>query len=210
MGYRKLHFAVSAIVSVTVVSVLIFTLMSTQLAMAALPLTDVVGIGGLYLNADSFTGKNAQVYPVKGTGIDGPSEPVDADTPVCKQRPMLAITLNDANVQGFEVRKDLKLPHLAERWMTIELDQPFGSIDANNITFYTTQLEVDTLTLRNVLIREGRPEEGGQDPAIAPRNQDLTEITNKKWGPYSGEFYLEGGNTTENGPPGLNASDAQA
>ena len=218
MGYARLRFAVSMAASLTVVVSLIVMLLSTQIAMAALPLADVVGVGGLYLSADSFQGGGAEVYPVRGQDV-GSGSGVDADTPVCMQRPMLAIELDTAEVSGFQARKDVQLPHLQDRWMTIEISQPdSGKIYGDTITFYTTQLQVDQLDIRNIVIRESQPGQfASQDARVNPRDQNLgatdafgdtVNPTQDKFGPYSGEFYIEGGNAPNN--PGLDAQGAEA
>ena len=130
MGYGKLRFAASFVSSTVIVVAFILFVLSTQIAMAALPLMVVVGIGGLYLSANSFSGQDAIVYPV-----EGPGTPVDADTPVCQSRPMLAIELQTAKVDGFQARKDVQLPHLKDRWVSIEKSLPSGGeINGDQIT----------------------------------------------------------------------------
>jgi hypothetical protein len=217
MAYNRLRLAVSLSFSIGTL-VLVVMLITSQLAVAALPLMDATGIGGIFLQASSFEGNDAKVYPVQGTGIDT-EEPIDADTPVCEQRPMIAIELGDAFIEGFNARKDIQLPHLQDRWMSIEISQPdTGQIDATpdgNITLYTTQLQADELIIRNVLIREGQPGEfASQDATVAPRNQNLLDPntfpdnpTDDKFGPYSGEFYIEAGDTVNPDDPGIVAND---
>lgn len=190
MVYSKSAFAGSFVTSFVVLLLLVAYLVSTPAVLAALPLADVVGIGGLYLEADEFSGNNGEVYPVKGTST---GEPIEADTPVCQSRPMLAIDLQDATVNGFTARKDIELPHLSDRWLSIVIDQGTGSsIEANNLTFFVTQLQVDELLLRNVLIREAQPPATSSQPVdVTPENQN--SATSQKWGPNSGEFYLKAG-----------------
>ena len=216
MGYGRLRFTLSFVISVATVSALILLVLSSQIAMAVLPLADVVGVGGLYLSADSFQGQGAEVYPVRGQDV-GSGSGVDADTPVCLQRPMLAIELDTAEVTGFSARKDLQLPHLEDRWMTINISQTDsasgdGKIYGDQITFYTTQLQVGQLDIRNIVIRESQPGPGTTDTArVNPRNQNIganNNPTTEKFGPYSGEFYIEGGNAPNK--PGLNATGAEA
>lgn len=213
MAYNRLRLAVSLAFSAGIL-ILVVTLITSQLAIAALPLMDATGIGGIFLQADTFEGNDAKLYPVQGTGTDT-DEPIDADTSVCEQRPMIAIELGDAFIEGFNARKDIQLPHLQDRWMTIEIFQPdTGQIDATpdgNITLYTTQLQADELIIRNILIREGQPGEfAGQDATVAPRNQNIGSFdnpTDDKFGPYSGEFYIEAGDTVNPDDPGIVAND---
>jgi hypothetical protein len=191
--------------SVAAVSVFLL-LFSTQIVMAAFPLMDVVGVGGFYLEAEEFTGEEAEVYPVEGDKT-GPTGPADPDTPVCENRPMMAIELNTAFVDGFVARKDLQLPHLEDRWMSIEISQPTGGqIDANRVTFFVTQLGVDDLTIRNVIIREAQDP---NNPRAEPRFMNPSDVSNQKFGPNSNEFYIEGGNSAQ-GKVGLSAVGAEA
>lgn len=197
MVYSRSAFATTLLVSFIVSVVVLGYVFATPAVLANLPLADVVGIGGLYFQADGFSGEVAEAYPVKGSST---GQPIDANTPVCQSRPMIAIDLQQANVDGFTARKDIKLPHLSDRWMSIEISQGSGSsINGEEITFFVTQLFVDRLDLRNVLIREARPPVGSFEPAEEPP-EDQTQVTNEKWGPGSGEFYLKAGF----GPPVLN------
>ena len=164
--------------------------MSSQIAVALMP---VLGIGGFYVEADSFEGEGGVVYPEK-TDF---ASPVATDTPSCEERPMIVIELDEANVDRFDIRKDIELPHLTNRWMSIRIEQPFGStISGDQLSLYTTQLQANDFTIRNIIMREAGPNGNSND----------------KWGPESGEFYLEGGDGVTNPAqnPGIEASGVEA
>jgi hypothetical protein len=152
---------------------LIFLILSSTVVMGLLP---TLGIGGVYVEGETFFGNDGTVYPASNQYTDTPAE-------TCDERPMLAIELQDAIIQGFTFRKDVKLPFIPNRWMSISIVQPSAGtgdsavIDANTITLYTTQLEGQSLLIRNIDLREG--------------------ASNDKFGPNSGELLLEGGANVE-------------
>lgn len=155
------------------VGVLIFLILSSQVAMATFP---VVGIGGLFLTADTFDGEDAIVYPEKGT-IDE-SRGVVTDTMACQERPMLVFDLQGAEATNYALYKDIRVPYFQDEWVTIQIvEENGGVIDASNIQLYTTQLEADTLDVDNIRLAEGGPGAGRSD---------------EKFGPNSGEFILQG------------------
>jgi hypothetical protein len=110
---------------------------------------------------------------------------------------MLAIQLKDgdpsdptpdaASIDGFLLRKDISIPFIPQRYVTVEIEEQNAQITGNGITLYTTQLYTDDLTLVNVEVTEG---EGTQ-----------------KWGPNSGELIIRGGQNTAPGTDGIRASE---
>lgn len=184
MGHSKRRLVAAVISSSVAVSLLVFLILSSHVAMALMP---VVGIGGVYGQIDSFEGNDGYVYPEY---TDGSSFPVATDTPACEQIPMLVVELEDGEVNNFDIRKDIELPHLSDRWMSIRIEQGFGgSIELDSLQIYTTQLAADSLLVRNIQLEEQG--HGG------------------KFGPNSGEFTLEGGQDTSSFTPGLEADGVE-
>lgn len=168
MSYSKDRFTATFALTVLGTAALIFLILSSQIAVAALP---VVGMGGILLSADDFQGNNGKVYPQYGQ-TQGPSHGI-TDTARCKQRPMLVFELDQASVNGYQIYKDVQIPYFEDRWLSVTVDQPSNSISSpETIKIYTTQLTADQLSLINVQMREG--------------------TSSNKWGPNSGEFILEG------------------
>lgn len=174
MSYSPKRFLASFASFTVAVALLIFLILSSQMAMAVLP---AVGMGGVFLDADEFSGQNAVVYPQYGQLSSEYPDRV-TDTATCKQRPMLALRLNGATVDGYSVFKDIRLPYFENQWMSITIDQPSGSIttpDTGTVTIFATQLDVGTLEVDNIKLSEGNSGD-----------------RSNKWGPNSGEFLLEG------------------
>lgn len=187
MGHSRRRLSATFLLSVVAVSLLIFLILSSHVAMALMP---VVGIGGIYAEIDSFEGNDGYVYPEY---TDGTSffDPVGTDTPACEQIPMLVIELEDGEVNNFDIRKDIELPHLGDRWMSVRIEQGFGGqIELDSLSIYTTQLAADSLLVRNIQLEESS--------------------TGGKFGPNSGEFTLEGGQDTGSFTPGLEAEGVEA
>lgn len=182
MGYSGRVLLSSLSLSGLALLLVVFLLLTSQVTMALMP---VVGIGGVYAEIDYFEGNDGTMYP----NIDEWGSPA-TDTPECEAIPMLVIELQDGVVERFDIRKDIELPHLDDRWMSLRIEQPFGaSIDLDEISFYTTQLAADSLLVRNIRAEESNF--GG------------------KWGSDSGEFVLEGGQDTASWEPGLEASNVE-
>lgn len=167
MGYSKKRLIGSISGSTAAVLLLIVLILTSQVVMAALP---VVGIGGVLLQADYFEGNNGVIYPEKGELPDYTGKVTD--TASCQERPMVVFQLDGAQVDGYSVFKDVKLPYFEDRWMTIQIDQENGQLLGNQISIYTTQMTADQLTIRNIELYEG---ESGD-----------------VWGPESGEFIMRG------------------
>lgn len=171
MSYSPKVFVGSLISFTVAVALLVFLVLSSQVVMAVLP---AVGMGGVFLQADDFSGENAVVYPEYGQLSSEYPDRV-TDTATCKQRPMIALELNNAAVNGYSVFKDIKLPYFENHWMSVVIKQPNGAITTpsdGTITIFATQLQTGTLEVDNVKISEGTSE--------------------NKWGDRSGEFLLEG------------------
>lgn len=182
MAYSGRTLAISISLSTASFLLVLFLVLTSQVAMALLP---VVGVGGVYAEIDYFEGNDGTMYP----NIDEAGSPA-TDTPACEALPMLVIQLQDGVVERFDIRKDIRLPHLEDRWMSLRIEQPFGaSISLDEISFYTTQLAADSLLVRNINVQESN--------------------TGGKWGPDSGEFVLEGGQDTGSTTPGLEAENVE-
>lgn len=190
---KKRFFGIFSVATVAV-GTLVFLILSAQIAMATLP---VVGMGGMFLTADSFNGNDAIVYPEKGT-IDEERDVV-TDTTACEERPMLVFDLGGAEAENFALYKDIEVPYFDEQWLTIQIiEEDGGSIEAENAQLYVTQLEADLLEVDNVRLAEAGP-----DPDV--RSTD-------KFGPESGEFILDGDpeGTTPAGEDNLRSTNAKA
>lgn len=185
MEYSYSRLAASLVSSIVVVILLLTLVLSSQVAVALLP---VLGVGGIYGEIESFDGNDGTVYPEYTDGI---GSPVATDTESCEQIPMLVIELEDGTVENFDIRKDIELPHLTDRWMSIRIEQEdTGQIQLDSLQIYTTQLAADSLLIRNIELEESNF--GG------------------KFGPNSGEFVLEGGQDTGALTPGIEASGVEA
>lgn len=186
MTYSKPRFGKSFFLSVVTVSVVVALVLTSQISMALMP---VLGVGGLYVQADVLGGNDGTIYPEHG-GITGDPH---TTTPGCdSHRPMIVFELGDAIVDGFEIRKDLRVPHL-DRYMSITIDEPDGFLVGDTLSVYLTQLEADYLELVNIELYEGGPDGTGGSP----------------WGEESSVFRMEGGFNTDDNTFGVVAVDAE-
>lgn len=157
MGYDPRRFGVGIGGSTIAASAFVVLVLSSQLAMAILP---VLGIGGFYIEADYFYGQDGgTIYPQKGSVDSTPDHGV-TDTFECQERPMLVFELDDARIYGFTMYVDIELP-FQDRWMSIQLEQPSAAdfrdsafIQGDNIKIYSTQFAADYLSLKNVVMTE--------------------------------------------------------
>jgi len=188
MGYSPRKFATSLSAFAVLAALLVFFILSSQVGVAILP---VVGMGGVFLQADEFNGENGVVYPQYGQ-LSSEYPEKTTDTANCKQRPMLAFQLDAASVNGYTIFKDIKLPYFDQRWMSVAIDQSDGSLEAQNgqIKIFTTQLQAGTLELDNVEIAE--------------------QSNGQVWGPNSGEFLLKGDPQDSVAGTDLRATDVKA
>lgn len=193
----------------TAVAVLI-TYMVASSVIAANPLS-IVGIGGFFVEAESLQGEEGLIYPQMGR-LENSS--VTTDSVACEQRPMLAINLQKAEIRGYSIFKDIRLPFTDDRWVSVVVDEPNGRlISKDELTIFNTQLEADWLNLTNVELTEGGlPYQGVDDASDVdsidrsadyepPDNldgaaeginpaRDADDASNEIWGPNSGEFLL--------------------
>lgn len=201
------RFAASFGGSAVLTAVLVVVVIDAGMVFALMP---TVGIGGLYADGQSFEGNVGKIYPVYQTGGSGaPGDPI-TDTPAsgCDTRPMVVFALEDARVSGVSFRKDVEMPFLANRFMSLNVTQPAGAggqpafFNASEIKIYTTQLRATQLIIRNIDMREAGPGGVSGDPG------------DPKWGETSGELYVEGGNTTgtvmPDGTPGAQVPGLEA
>ena len=109
---------------------------------------------------------------------------------------MLVVELNgEARALGFFFRKDVQIPFIQERFMSIKIGEANPvALSGDNIKLFTSQLGGDSLLLRNARVNEGGPGGGSTE----------------KWGANSGEFYLEGGQGTDPTVPGIKAQSVSA
>ena len=185
MTFSKKRFGLSITLSIAVTVFLLYLVISAGFVMGLLP---VVGIGGVYAEGESFSGNVGTIYPEYDDSQSINNEPI-TDTPAsqCEVRPMVVFQLENARVEGIEFRKDLQLPFLTNRWMSLRLIQPSSStgqpafLSGDQVRLYITQLKADELIIRNIDLREAGP--GG------------VSASGPKWGPQSGELYIEGGDT---------------
>lgn len=171
MSHRKRLFTVSFAAASVLLLALIALVLLSQVAVALLP---VLGIGGVMLDADDFNGEEGAMYPQKGQLADHHDRVTD--TAACEERPMLVLDLKTARINGYRVFKDIELPFYDDWWMTIHIDQPTGTIEAEAAKIYVTQLQVDEFVLDNVEVRTAGPDGTSTD----------------KWGSESGEFIMRG------------------
>lgn len=177
------RFGLSITASISVALLLLYLFISAGMVWGMMP---AIGLGGIYAEGDAFTGNVGQMYPVYQTGGSGdPADPL-TDTPgtQCDTRPMVAFSLEDAQVEGAMFRKDLELPFMTNRFMSLVVTQPEGAGDpaffsAEQVDLFITQMRAGQLVFRNIEMREGGPDGTSTD----------------KWGPESGELYIEGGDT---------------
>lgn len=173
--YSWTRLKVSGAGSIAAVALLFYLVVAQQLAVAIVP---VVGIGGVYLQADEFRGDKGLIYPE------------EVETAECEQRPVIVIDFQDAKIQGMSAYKDIKLPHLTDRWMTVQLTQPStASVRGTDAKIYASEFSADFLRAWNSRVSEG----GGW--------------TN--YGPGSDEFLLEA-DPNDNTFPDLKALNMEA
>lgn len=195
MGYSIERLGITVSAATIATGLLIFLLMS-QIAISLLP---VLGMGGFFLDIRFFQGNNGLIYPEKepegsGTLIHG-----DTDTSECESVPMLVFRLDDAQVYGYNIFKDIEVP-FSNRWMSINIRQPADPtddfdaqgpdegttnavepwevnsayLDANQVSFYASQISADYLELVNAEISEG--EGAGNSRDWGPQSNELRFI----------------------------------
>jgi hypothetical protein len=187
----------TSVLSVTSLGLILYLVLSSQVALALMP---VLGTGGLYAEADTLTGDVGTVYPEYQDDNTNYNQPVGTTTPECGGSsggiPMLVVELDgQARGLGFYFRKDVQIPFIQERFMSIQIgkDQSVG-ISGQNLKLFVSQLGGDELLIRNARVNEGGP--GGSGDG--------------KWGSQSEEFYLKGGLGTDPTVPGLRATRVSA
>jgi hypothetical protein len=122
---------------------------------------------------------------------------------------MIVFDLQNAEIRGTSLRKDIRLPFLSNRYMSLRITQPSdinsgqsAALVAQNVKLFITQLEADRLLIRNIELREGGP------------NGNQRFAGGDKWGPTSGELYIEGGQTSgtqdPDGTPGSEVNGLEA
>lgn len=197
MGYTTRRLVTSLALSVAATSLVVYLVLSSQIAMALMP---VLGTGGLYAEADSIVGNTGTVYPEYEDDNTNYNQPVGTTTPECGGSsggiPMLVIELDgQARGLGFFFRKDIQVPFIQERFLSVTIGENSNvGISGNNLKLFTSQLGGDELLIRNARVNEGGPQGNGIG----------------KWGSDSEEFYLKGGLGTDQTVPGLKATDISA
>lgn len=192
--YSPNRFGITISASTIAVALMIFLLMS-QIAVSLLP---VLGIGGFLIDIRFFQGNNGLIYPEKQPEGFG-TTPLhgDTDTAECQSVPMLVFQLDDAQVYGFNIFKDIEIPY-SDRYMSVSIRQPAdpgddfeGNIDdttddvtpgevdsayldAAEIKFFTSQFSADFLELVNAEISEG--EGAGNSRDWGPQSNELRFI----------------------------------
>ncbi len=202
MSHSLGRFSGSFAVAFVVVMVLLYLILTSQIAVALMP---ALGAGGLYAEASFLEAQQGTVYPEYQGGqslVDFDAYEVDITTtvPACGDDgiPMLVLDLDgEARAVGFEFRKDLQLPFADERWMVIEIREPPVTISGDNLKIFTTQMAGSYLEIKNARVIEGGIE-------------DMDEESNTQWGPDSDQFVIKGGMDTGGNVPGLRAQDVQA
>ena len=196
MGYSGRRFSASAVVSALSLVGLLYLVFSATIAMALMP---VVGTGGIYVQADSLQADQGVVYPEYEPDSTDYTQIIGTTTPECQNGvPMFVVELDgDARATGFFFRKDVQLPFIENRWMSIIVGDENNvnqrvALSGENLKLFTTQFAGDSLLLRNVDLQEG---------AFG---------TGNKWGPESDEFILRGGIDTSETVPGVEGSGVSA
>jgi hypothetical protein len=188
MTYSNKKFGSSLLVSALAMGFMIYLILSAQVVMALMP---VLGAGGVYVEAGSIEGQTGKVYPEYQPDNPAYGQSIGTTTPECSGGiPMYVIDLQgEARATDFSFRKDVDIPFVANRWLSVSVENI--AISGTNLKLFTSQFGGSELLLRNVRLREGKSD------------------TNK-WGPSSGEFYLEGGQGTDAAVPGLTGTDISA
>lgn len=197
MGYSTHRFGAVFVLSGLAIAFMIYLILSSQITMALMP---VLGTGGLYAEADFLEADQGTIYPEYEDDNSNYNQPIGTTTPECGGVsggiPMMVVELDgEARGIGFFFRKDVQLPFIQERFMSLKIGENNRvAITGNNLKLFTSQLGGDSLLLRNVRANEGGPGGGSTE----------------KWGANSGEFYLEGGQGTDPTVPGVKARDITA
>lgn len=185
MSYSPKRFFGSALSAAVVLVLLLYLIASATVVVGSL---SVVGIGGFFLSAGELEANEVKAYPVMGE-IDG-AEAV-TDTTVCEERPMIAFETGDASAEDFTMYKDVEVPFFDDWWMTITIDEPEGALEGEDLTFYTTQMEMGTMSVTNIEVTEGGDPGRGAD-YTPPGDRTTADSSDDVWGPDSGEFLLIG------------------
>lgn len=187
MSRSLFRFSTSMVVSIGVTVFVLALLVSANIVTAYIP---VVGVGGLYAAGNEVTGNTATIYPEYTTTTSGVLPVTDSPADECEFMPLLAFNLETARVNGTSFRKDIELPFLTDRFMSINVTQPKSAggdpafMKAEQLTIFITQLRAQRMVMRNIEMREAGPN-GNQNAAGDP-----------KWGNKSGEVWIRGGNVT--------------
>lgn len=196
-SYNGKRFGIALVFSILAFSFLLYLIISSQVAMALMP---VLGTGGIYAEADLLQANQGAIYPEYEDDSSNYNQIVGTTTPECGGTgggvPMLVVDLDgEARAIGFYFRKDIQIPFIQERFASIKIGENNPvALSGQNLKLFTSQLGGDSLLLRNVRANEGGP------------NGASTE----KWGANSAEFYFEGGQGTSDTVPGLKAQGITA
>jgi hypothetical protein len=197
MGYSTSRFSSVAALSGVVVFSVLYLVLSSQVAMALMP---VLGTGGLYAEAEFLEADQGTIYPEYEDDNSDYNQLIGTTTPECGGStggiPMIVVELDgEARATGFFFRKDVQIPFIQEQFMSLKIGEENPvALSGNQLKLFTSQLGGDSLLLRNVRVNEGGPGGGSTE----------------KWGANSGEFYLEGGQGTDSTVPGLKARNISA
>lgn len=205
MSYSRLRFGGAMGASTAVTVVMLYLIASSVVSAATLP---IVGIGGFFITAETLTGENSVIYPQMGSPTNSS---IATESVACEQRPMLAINVNQGVITNYRIFKDIELPFVSNRWMSIVVDETDGGqlVSSREITIFNTQLEADWLNITNVELTEGGMPYAGVDDAsdvddidraadyVSPDAdtginpaRDANDASNEIWGPNSGEFLM--------------------
>lgn len=204
MTYSAKRFGVSAASSLFVLVVVLYLIASAAIVVGSL---SVVGIGGMFMTAGDLEANNVKAFPVMG---DIEEAPTVTDTTACEERPMIAFQADSLEAQDFSLHKDVEIPFFEDWWMTISIDEPQGALEGDQLTFYTTQMEMGTMSVTNVELTEGG-DPGRGDDYIEPDDRETWQRSDDIWGPDSGEFLLIGDPVDRTGDaPETTATDVKA
>ena len=196
MGYDLKRGSVCSLFSIAFLGLVIYLIMSSLIVAALIPVT---GVGGLFVEAESLEAQTGLVYPQYEPDNTQFSEVIGTSTPSCEDGiPMLVVELDgEARALGFYFRKDVELPFLSNRFLSVEIGESSDvenpdrvALSGDELKLFTSQLGGESLLLRNIRVQEG--------------------TSNDKWGPESGEIILEGGQQTAERIPGIEASNVAA
>lgn len=136
--------------SVVLLVAMMMLVLSAQVAVAG-HLLPALGIGGTYNKVETLRAEYQGVYPQYNSPY--------TNTPTCDDRPMLVFNLSSATLQGYEIRKDIKVPFLTDRWLTVR-SQHFTQggvtpeIRADKLKVFTTQAQLGFMSLNDVELSE--------------------------------------------------------